>query len=156
MVSCMENDATPQQALAEAERATAALWTDYPPTPSWYYPAVAAWATGYVLAFGALDNLAVLGAASVALGLLAVVFVRWYTNLRGTIPRRQSAPAEFKSAIRAYLLGYILILGATAALFLTVGYLVAAAFMFVTSTAGLWFYERAYERAAGRTRERLA
>ena len=52
----MESDVSPQEALAAAERATASVWTDYPPTPAWYYPAVGAWAAALAYAITGVDS----------------------------------------------------------------------------------------------------
>jgi hypothetical protein len=155
MVSSMESDTTHQQTLAEAERATAALWTDYPPTPAWYYPAVGAWFAGYVVAFGAPLADHVRLPLLLVLPFLFGLFVRWYTDKRGAMPRLRSAPPEFKSAIRWYLVGYAALLGACVAVYFTAGYVAATVVAFVGATAGLWVYERAYEDAVRRTRERL-
>ena len=46
----METTPDPYQQLAEAERAAAAPYVDYPPTPAWYAPAVGAWSAAVVAA----------------------------------------------------------------------------------------------------------
>jgi hypothetical protein len=152
----MESDVTPEQALAAAERATAAVWIDYPPTPAWYYPAMGAWWGALVLSLGALydDPLLLVAPAAVLIGSLAW-FVSWYTRYRGTLPKGVSAPKEFRPAIAALAAGEVVMIALAAALCLTAGPLVAALVTFVGATAGLWVYERAYEAAAAATRERL-
>lgn len=157
MVSNMETDATPQDALRQAERATASVWTDYPPTPWWYYPAGGAWAAGLVYAITGVDNSLVQIAMVVGLCALSGLFIGWYKNYRGTLPRITSAPREFKRAITVYFVVYaLLIAGVIVVGFVLDQPLVAAVGMFVAATAGLYVYERAYESAAQRTRERLA
>jgi hypothetical protein len=152
----MESDATPQQALAEVERATAGLWAHYPPTPWWYCPASGAWHAGFVLAFGGLhDSLVPLAIAMVALMALAALFASWYTRYRGAIPKVRSAPEEFTPAIAAFVGGYAALAAAVVAVLVTVGYVVAALVAFVGVTALLYVYERAYAAAAAATRERL-
>ena len=96
----MDSDATPQQALAEVERATAALWAHNPPTPWWYCPGSGAWHAGFVLAVGGLQGSpALLAMAMVGLFAVLVRFTTWYTRYRGTIPRvGSSMPAEFRPA----------------------------------------------------------
>jgi hypothetical protein len=152
----MESDVTPEQALQDAEQATATLWTDYPPTPSWYYPAGGAWSAGFVLALGGLNDQPLLQlVAMAALFALLVWFANWYTRYRGAIPRVGSAPAEFRPAITILIAGVAVLIGAIALLYVAVGYVAAAALALVGVTAALYTYERAYEAAAAATRERL-
>jgi hypothetical protein len=157
MVSNMETDATPQDALRQAERATASVWTDYPPTPWWYYAAGGAWAAGLVYAITGVDNDLVRVGVIVALCAFAGAFVGWYKSYRGALPRVTSAPREFKRAIVAYFVVYaLLIAGVVVVGFVLDLPLVAAVGTFVAATTGLYVYEKAYESAAQRTRERLA
>jgi hypothetical protein len=156
MVSGMESDATPQQALAAAERATASIWTDYPRTPAWYYPAVGAWAAAVVYTVAGVDSAIVQVPVMLALVGLSAGFMGWYQRYRGAMPRLTSAPAEFRRPIWAYFAVYSLLVAAV----IVVGFvldlpLVAAAGTFVVATAGLYAYEKAYESAARRTKERL-
>jgi hypothetical protein len=157
MVSIMETDATPQEALAAAERATASVWTDYPPTPAWYFPAVGAWGAVLVYAISGVDSSAV--QVPVILGLVALSggFMGWYQRYRGAMPKLTSAPPEFRSAILAFFAVYAVLIAAV----VVVGFaldlpLAAAAGTFVVATAGLYVYEKAYESAARRTKDRLA
>jgi hypothetical protein len=157
MVSVMETDATPQEALAAAERATASIWTDYPRTPAWYYPAVGAWAAAVVYTVAGVDSSLV--QVPVVLGLVALLgaFYGWYQRYRGAWPKLTSAPPEFRRAIGAYLAVYTLLVAAV----IVVGFVldlpaVAAVGTFVVATAGLYVYEKAYEAAALRTKQRLA
>jgi hypothetical protein len=152
----MESDVTPAEALAEAERVTARLWTHYPPTPAWYYPAGGAWYAGFVLVVGGLhDRPLLLIVAIAALFALSAWFLRWYTTYRGTFPRLRSAPAEFRPAIRLLVAGHATLLVAVAVLYVTAGLGAVALLTFCGVTAGLYLYERAYEAAAAATRERL-
>ncbi|TVT49471.1 hypothetical protein FNH05_16925 [Amycolatopsis rhizosphaerae] len=150
----MESDFTPQQALAEAERGAVATWIDYPPTPWWYFPATGAWAGALVLAVtglhGAWSALALLALVAVEL-----VFLGWYRRLRGAWPKVANPPAEFKPAIRAYLIGAVALTVTVALLAVFAGAIPAAAVAFVGVTGGLLWYEKAYEHAAARTRRRV-
>jgi hypothetical protein len=152
----MESDMTPRTALAATERATGALWTRYPPTPWWYPPAGGAWCAALVLALGGLRDSPPLLLAALA-GLLAVSlwFRSWYTRYRGTLPRVDSAPAEFRRAIAALGAGTVVLVVATVLVDLTVGYPAAGLLAFAGTTVGLAVYERAYASAAAATRERL-
>jgi hypothetical protein len=164
MVSIMETDATPQEALAAAERATASVWTDYPPTPAWYFPAVGAWGAVLVYAISGVDSSAV--QVPVILGLVALSggFMGWYQRYRGAMPKLTSAPPEFRRAILAFFAVYAVLIAVYAVLIAAVGVvgfaldlpLAAAAGTFVVATAGLYVYEKAYESAARRTKDRLA
>jgi hypothetical protein len=156
MVSIMESDVTPARSLAAVERANAALWTDYPPTPWWYHPAGGAWMAATVACLGAVDDPYVRFTGLVALAGAAQLFQLWYRRYRGAMPRLTSAPDEFKPAIRAFVLG-ALALVATVAVVVVVADAVLAgvALTFVGATAGLYAYERTYEAAARRTRDRL-
>jgi hypothetical protein len=157
MVSVMETDATPQEALAAAERATASIWTDYPRTPAWYYPAVGAWAAALAYAITGVDSSVVQVPVVLALAALSGAFIGWYQRYRGALPKLTSAPPEFRRSIGAFFAVYALLIGAV----LVVGFVldlpvVAAAATFVVATAGLYAYEKSYESAARRTKDRLA
>jgi hypothetical protein len=156
MVSAMESDATPQEALAAAERATASVWIDYPPTPGWYYPAVGVWAAALVYTMTGIDSSVVQLPVVLALVAASGAFMGWYQRYRGAMPRLTSAPAEFRRSLGAFFAVYALLIAAVivvgAVLDLPV---VAAAGTFVVATVGLYIYEKAYESAARRTKERL-
>ncbi|HEY8525490.1 MAG TPA: hypothetical protein VIL48_11030 [Acidimicrobiales bacterium] len=153
----MESDATPQQALAQAERATAAVWYDYPPTPWWYCPGAGAWHAAFPLAIGGLrDAPALLLVALAALMAVAAGFTTWYTRYRGAMPRVGGAiPAEFRPAVVAFGGGYLTLLVGVAIVFVTAGYGAAAIVALVGVTAGFAVYERAYAAAAAATRARV-
>ncbi|MEV7417571.1 hypothetical protein [Streptomyces sp. NPDC089919] len=150
----MENDFTPQEALAMAERGATAPWTSYPRTPDWYYPAAGAWAAGLVLTVMELHGPA-RAAALVGLIALNTAFATWYRKVRSAWPKISTAPAEFKPAIRAFVLGAVVLLLLVAALGYLAGAVVAAPVAFAGVAGGLYAYEKAYERAAARTRVRV-
>ena len=153
----MESDASPQQALDEVERATAALWSHYPPTPWWYCPGSGAWHAALVLVLGGLhESPLLLAAAMVGLFAVAAWFTTWYTRYRGTIPRvGSSIPAEFRPAVVAFGAFYVSVLAVVVLVFVGLGYLAAAIVAFVGVTVLFAVYERAYAAAAAATRERL-
>lgn len=149
----MESDEI-RQVLHEAERAEAAPWTDYPPTPRWYPPATGLWAAGLAATFGGLDDttrsLAILG-----LVLLEALFLTWYTRYRGGMWPTGRPPREFRPAIAWFLLGLAVIAGAALAL-ATVSLVAAVVLVAVAVTLLVARYEQAYADAARRARERLA
>jgi hypothetical protein len=149
----MESDEI-RAALREADRAEAVPWTDYPPTPRWYPPAVGLWAALLTLAFAELDDLrlpAVLALIAIELG-----FVRWYVRYRNGVMPTGPAPREFRGAIALFVAGAAVIVAGTAALATLLSPWAGAGLALVTTTALLAWYERAYADAARRARERLA
>jgi hypothetical protein len=149
----MESDEM-REALREADRAEAAPWTDYPPTPRWYPPAVGVWAALVTLAVTEMDGR--LGLPAV-LALIAVelAFVRWYVRYRGGVMPTGRAPREFRRAIVWFVAGALVAVLGALVLVVTVDRWAGAAFALVAATATIAWYERAYADAARRTRERL-
>ncbi|SFB70735.1 hypothetical protein SAMN04487968_10159 [Nocardioides terrae] len=149
----MESDEV-RRALRDADRAEAAPWTDYPPTPRWYPPAVGVWAALVTLAFGEIDSHL---RVAVVLALVAVEigFVRWYVRHRGGVMPTGAAPREFRGAIVGFVVAAALIVIGTWVLVTTVDGWVGAAVALVTTTVAIGWYERAYAEAANRARERL-
>jgi hypothetical protein len=147
----MESDEV-REALREADRAEAAPWTDYPPTPWWYPLATGVWAAALVLAIAELDP-----ATPALLGLVAIelLFVRWYFRYRGGVMPSGPAPHEFRRAIRILLGVIVLVILAAYVLTTLVGTWAGAAVALIGVTADVGWYERAYAEAARRTRERL-
>lgn len=144
-----------RQALRDADRAEAAPWTDYPPTPRWYPPAVGAWAALLTLAFAELDG----GLRWLALaGLIGAefAFVRWYVRYRDSVMPVGRPPREFRGAITGFVTGAAVVVLGVAALVALVGSWAAAAFAFIATTVIIAWYERAYAEAARLARERLA
>jgi hypothetical protein len=154
MVSGMESDFTPRQALAEAERGAVAIWIDYPPTPWWYFPGAGAWASALVLTVTELHGL--WGTlALLALVAVELVFLVWYRRLRGAWPKITNPPTEFKAAIRAFLIGATVLTATIGLLAVFAGVIVAVSVTFVGVMGGLLWYEKAYQHAAARTRRRV-
>ena len=152
----METYTDPHAALAIAERASAAPYVDYPPSPKWYPFAVGAWAGLMVLAAHGVS-----ARPAVFLPLLLVLlaaegaFIAWYRNYRQTMPSLRGAPREIDSAMRRYVAGSVVVLAVSLGSYLAFGPFVCAAVMFVLVTASLILYEREYARAAAATRDRL-
>ncbi|MGB3698603.1 MAG: hypothetical protein WBA05_14330 [Gordonia sp. (in: high G+C Gram-positive bacteria)] len=154
----MESDQQPDDVrvlLRIAERAAAAPFVDYPPTPSWYPPAVGAWtaALAGVLAHRPAPVIAI-PILVLLVGLLGG-FVGWYTRLRGTMPTITDAPPEFRHLFKRYLAGVIAVAAIVIALMLFTPAPIGIGAAFVLVTAAIALYERAYARAAVATRERL-
>lgn len=153
----METD--PRDLLRGVERAEAAPWVDYPPTPRWYPPAVGLWSAA-LLGLAAYDSTGLTGELVRLGGLVAMlallgVFQVWYRRYRGTMPTGRP-PLELRRPARVFAVTGLavaalgLLLAYTAPVW--VGPLVAFALM----TPLVAWYERAYARAARATRERLA
>ncbi len=143
-----------RDALRQADRAEAAPWTDYPPTPRWYPPAVGVWAALVTLAFTELED----GLRAVALLALIAAelgFLRWYVAYRGSVMPSGRPPREFRRSIALFVLGAVAVVGG-ATLLAAVATWLAAAYALVVTTLLLSWYERAYADAARRARERLA
>ncbi|HTW16309.1 MAG TPA: hypothetical protein VMF51_14335 [Nocardioides sp.] len=152
----MESDRLdPREARRIAERAEAAPFVDYPPTPWWYAPAAGLWAGSFTLLAGVREHgLAVLG----LLALVAVesAFLAWYSRYHGAFPSLRRAPREFRPAFARYFVGLALVLLLVVGAWVAWGVFVAAVVAAVSVAAGLALYERTYARAAARTRDRLA
>lgn len=141
----------------EAERAEAAPWTDYPPTPRWYPPSVGLWAAAMTAAFTMLDGVARM-VTIVVLIALEIGFLAWYRRYRGTMPSGllRSMPTEIAGAARHYLVAITVVaLLVLAAGLLGPGWL-GPALALVGVTAVLARYETTYAAAAAATRARLA
>ncbi|NPC97455.1 hypothetical protein [Nocardioides sp. zg-DK7169] len=145
------------RAQRAAERAEAAPYTDYPPTPWWYPPAMGVWVTAYVLLLTLREGHGVwLIVGMVGLAALVGLFLSWYSRHHGAMPNLRRAPREFRPAFACYAGVLVGIVGSTALAWRLVGPVLAAPVAFVTTVAGIVVYERAYAAAARRTRERLA
>jgi hypothetical protein len=157
MVSVVESFTPEQQALAEANRAAAAPFVEYPPTPWWFFPGAGAWAAAMVLtATGARDTPAVFLPALAALIGVELAFFTWYRRYRGTSPTLKSAPPEIAREMRRYFVGVGVVAAVVVVTVFVANAVVAAGVAFVLVTAGLVVYERRYEAAVREIRARLA
>lgn len=140
-----------------AERAEAAPWTDYPPTPRWYPPAVGLWAAALTASFTVLDG-AARGVTVAVLIALELGFLAWYRTYRGTMPSGLlgSMPPEIAVAARHLLAA----LAVVTALVAAAGFLgpdwLGPVLALVGVTAVVNHYETSYAAAAASTRARLA
>jgi hypothetical protein len=153
----MESTSAAEQ-LRAIERGEAAPYIRFPPTPWWYYPAVGAWAAGFVGTFHWWRVNGVLFVSSLVLLIaLELLFIGWMKRRHGAlpIPGYGRPPAEIASVWRGYLAGLLMVIAAVAFAWWLSGVAVGAAVAFLTVTAGLAVYEWRYGRAAARLRERL-
>lgn len=156
-VAVMESNRESHELLAEAERAAAAPYIDYPPTPRWYPPAVGVWAAAMLLAVvGLEDRPAVSGPVVLALVALELWFFSWYRRYRKTWPSMRHAPDEIARAMRRFYQWLVVVVAVCAAVYFLAGLLPAVVAVFLTVTVGLARYEQAYADAAAAARERLA
>jgi hypothetical protein len=156
MVSIMETDSDANALLIEAERAGAAPYIDYPPTPRWYPPAVAAWAAALVLTIGVSGHKAVFIPALVALLAIEVAFLWWYRRYRGTMPSMRQVPTEIARAMGQYFAATAAVVVAIGIAYTVFGPPAAAVVAFLTVTPTLHWYEGRYAAAAAATRARLS
>ncbi|SDE01162.1 hypothetical protein [Nocardioides lianchengensis] len=153
----MESDQLdPHEARRIAERAEAAPYVDYPPTPWWYPPAAGAWAAALVLTMGLAQDHPVAAVGIVALIAVESAFLGWYARYHGAFPSLRRAPAEFRPAFVRYVVGVVSVFVLVGATWWLVGYVAAGGVALVLVTTGLALYERAFAGAAERTRARLA
>jgi hypothetical protein len=156
MLSNMESSTEAQSALAVAERASAAPYIDYPPTPAWYAPSVGAWVGLMILAgYGASNRPAIFVPLVLVLVAAEGAFLGWYRRYRQTMPSMRGAPPEINAAFLRYGVGLVVVIAIGAALYLWVSPYAAAAAAFGMVTAGLALYERHYANAAAAARNRL-
>jgi hypothetical protein len=156
MVSGMESERELSQQLAEAERAEAAPWLDYPPLPRWWAPVAGAWFAAMLLVLTEAGNhLVAFPSLAVLLG-IEFGFIVWYRRRWGTWPELRSAPREFRPAMRRYFVGLVLGTAAVVATYLVAGRLAAAAVTFVAATVLFHWYDLRYAAASRAARARLA
>ncbi|MEZ0577877.1 hypothetical protein [Nocardioides sp. MH1] len=151
----MESNADAADALRQAERAAAAPYIDYPPTPAWYPPATGLWAAAFCLATAIPSDDPTRAAALGLLVVLELGFVAWYRRYRGTWPRGR-APQEVRSVMRAFVVGAVAVVALVGALLWRTTPWLSAVVALVVVTAAIALYERAYSSAAARARARLA
>jgi hypothetical protein len=156
MVSIMETTPDPRQQLAEARRAAAAPYVDYPPTPSWFPVTVGAWSAGLVAALTVLEQHPVLKSVLVlGLVLAEAAFIGWYRTYRGTSPSLRQVPREIGREMTRFAVGFVVVVLAVLGAAVLLPPVVPVALAFVLVTAGVSVYERRYARAAAATRARL-
>ncbi|MDN4159996.1 hypothetical protein [Nocardioides abyssi] len=144
--------------LRDLERAEAAPYVDYPPTPGWYFPAAGAWFAGLTGVQGLTeDHLPVAIALIVVLLGALGAFCGWYARYRGAMPSvLRRAPRGMGSMFALYFVGAAVVLGVVWWTGAQAGWGWASALMFLLATAGLWLHEQSYAAAAARVRDRLS
>ncbi len=152
----MESTPSPDELLRATDRAAAAPWTDYPPTPLWYPPVTGVWAGLLVAVIGQHGT----HPAVTLVGLLVLValeyaFVVWYRRYRGAMPA-SAPPAEFRAPMARLVLGVAAIAGLAWVTDRYVGLAGAAVVVAVLVTVLIAWYETAYAAAAAATRHRLS
>jgi hypothetical protein len=154
MLSDMESDADVAAALRTADRAAAAPYIDYPPTPHWYPPATGLWAGAFCLTL-AIPEDPVRAVALVALVAVQVAFLAWYRRYRGTWPRGR-APQEIRRLLAVFVVAAAALIGTLGLTLWIAPAWVAAILAVAVVTPAVAWYERAYAAAAARARARLA
>jgi hypothetical protein len=154
MLSTMETEHDVAESLRRADRAAAAPYIDYPPTPAWYPPATGLWAAVFCLAMSIPSNSSLRAVAMLGLVAVEIIFLAWYRRYRGTWPRGR-APGEIRTVLAWFLVGAAVVIGIVGATLWLAPAWVAAVVAFVIVTLAVLWYERAYEDAAARARMRL-
>lgn len=137
-----------------AERAAAAPYVDYPPSPWWHAPFFGLWSVAFVLVVGLIDDSAWRAGGLLVLAFASGLVIGWQRRRRGTWPRGKP-PAEIRRVTIGFVIGAAGVIGLGALLLWLAPVAVAAPVVFVVVTAGVWWYDRAHARASERTRERL-
>ena len=148
-----------RSALLAAERAAAAPYIDYPASPAWYAPVTGLWFAAFVGAFTWWrGSTALFVSFLVVLIALEAGFLAWMQKRHGALPMPGTGtpPAEIGRVWRGYYAGCVLVLGLVALVWWQFGVPPAALTTFVLVASALTWYERAYAKAAGSVRERLA
>ncbi len=152
----MENDDSHDalvRQLHEIEWGEAAPWVSYPPMGWWWPPAFGVWAGTYTLTAGLLDGFA--RSAVYLLHLLVMLAAIWWMRrVRGTYPTGRS-PRELKGPLLMLFGGAGLVGLAAWGCYEVLGVWAAASAAALLSWALVAAYERSYDRAAARVRERL-
>jgi hypothetical protein len=154
ILSDMESDQDIARALRQADRAAAAPYIDYPPTPRWYPPATGLWAGCFCLALAIPSDSRLRAVALLVLIVAELAFVAWYRRYRGTWPRGR-APEEIRRVLLAFVVGAVVVVGAVGLVVWLAGPWIAAVVAFVVVTPAVAWYEHAYAAAADRARARL-
>lgn len=137
-----------------AERAEAAPWVEFPPTPLWFPPAAGAWAAAMTWCLADLDGFVSLLVIA-ALVVTEVGFLAWYRRYRGTMPSGLP-PAEMRGAAATYTVVLVVLVPVLIGLSHLFATWVPVLVAFVVVTWLQAWYERAYATGADRARARLS
>lgn len=154
MLSNMESNRDAAESLRQADRAAAAPYVDYPPTPRWYPLATGLWAAVFCLAMALPDDRPLRGLAMVGLAVVEGAFIGWYRRYRGTWPRGR-APEEIRRVLLRFVVGAAVVVAVVGLTLWLTSPWVAAVVALVVVPPAVARYERAYADAAARTRVRL-
>lgn len=150
----MESNRDAAESLRQADRAAAAPYIDYPPTPRWYPLATGLWAAVFCLAMAIPADSPLRALALLGLVVVELAFLMWYRRYRGTMPRGR-APEEIRQVLLRFVVGAAVVLAVVGlTLWLASPWVAAVVALVVVPPAVAW-YERAYADAAARTRARL-
>lgn len=145
-----------------AERAEAAPYIDYRPTPRWIYAAAGGWCA-FVVGLRWFDDSELPGKDAVQIGgvvvmiALVAAFVAWHRRYYGFRPPSlwSPKPREIRSAYLGYLVGVAVVIALIALTFAVGGWPAATGVAGVAGAGGYWLYDRAYAGQAAKVRARL-
>lgn len=144
--------------LADAERAAAAPYINYPPTQWWEIVLIATWAGALVYAVGT-DRIDGFPQALLIFALVGVelVWINWRSRSHGAMPwpGKGNPPPEIAKLWRHYYLGVAAFAAMIAVVWILGNHVAAAVFVFFLTLVSLTWYETRYGAAATRVRERL-
>lgn len=150
--------------LHEVERAEASAYVDHRPSPPWFAPAAGLWfgAMAAVQDFhwteGTDSTVAAVTTLVVVLPLAALigVYLAWYQRYNGATPRLLGPkPPEIRRAYAAYFAGFLVLLAVVVVVAVVAPWWATGLVTAALVTAGALAYERVYDRAATRVKERL-
>lgn len=156
----MESNEIREQ-LRLAERAAAAPYVDYPKDPWWHMPLLSLTSPIfaymlYTMLHGTTTSRSTISFPAVASLGIALIIILHQRKRRGALPSGGKAPAELTRVLRWYAVGGITLAVSVIALALTTPLYVSVPVAWVLSLGGIYWFGRAYERAAEQVRERLA
>lgn len=157
MVADMESSPNTHQDLADAERAAASVYVDYPPLSAWYPPLAGVWSAALVAALVLLqDRPFFFLIAVVALMGLDLWFIAWYRVRRGTMPSMRNAPREIRREMQLFCVALVPVVVVITVSIVALPPVVSIVLTLVLVTTGVAVYERRYARAADAVRARVA
>lgn len=154
----MESEDEVREQLKAAERTAAAPYIEYPKDSWWTVPGFGILASVFVLSVNLRGHTDIPGWAGALILALVVAcaggYLWWHRRRRGTMPAGK-APAEFNRVLRGFILGALVVAVALFVLADLTPLWLAVPSAFVIASIGMWWFGRAYDRAATQVRERL-